>query len=403
MGFRAIYVDRNGTRKDRILEVATHAEALAKLQSDDVDVILNLRRLLPLERMLTRGTNGHAGKAMRLSQVQAFARSLGAYLKAGIPVQEALRLTGLAEPGLQSLCEAVKTNLSRGKSLDQALRETGYGFPLPFLALVKVGSEAGMLAQSLELEARRLQSTLSIRRDLSASMIYPVALLVLCICVILFMLGSIVPQLKSVMTNDAVRQAPVLSQAIFAASDHLVETSVWVWTLLAAMIGITIWFISWRFRGSFERLLLRLPVIGVVLKHLAAANFCFSMGTMLAAAIRMDHAWRLASGGLSLQPVRLELEQAGQRIVEGMNASMALKDCRALPDDVQAIFALGERTGTLSSLLLETAEFHSAEAVTRLRKLAAMIAPVLILIAGLVVGTFAVAMMTTILSVNQIQ
>lgn len=403
MSFRVIYLDRNGHRKDRILDAPTHAEALAVLGNDDVDVILKLRRLFPFERIFAGRKAAQSGKALGLSKVQAFARSLSAYLKAGIPVQEALRLTGLAEPLLAPLCEAVKINLSRGKSLDQALTDTGYRFPLSFLSLIKVGSEAGMLASSLELEARRLQSTLAIRRDLAASLIYPVALLGLCTGVILFMLGSIIPQLKSVMTSEALRQAPTLSQAIFTASDTLVETPVWVWPMLASLIVMTIWIAFHRFRGGIERLFLWLPMVGPILKHLAAANFCFSMGTMLSAAIRMDQAWRIAVKGLSLEKVRTELGQAGDRIVEGMTASAALKDCHALPDDIQAIFALGERTGTLSTLLLDTAEFHSGEAITRLRKAAAMVAPILILIAGLVVGAFAVAMMTTILSVNQIQ
>ncbi len=403
MEFRAEFLDRHGTKQRKILAASDRISAVQQLRDEGAELILNLRRAYPFEGLFEAFSSAKNGRPIQAAHLQAFARALGAYLKAGISIQEALRLVGAADKTLSVLSESVRARLANGLSIDLALAESGYSFPPTFLALIRAGAETGTLADVLSLEARRLQTTLTIRRDLVASLIYPVALLVLCGLVIVFMLGSIVPQLKAVMNDEVLERAPLLSRMVFSASDVVVAMPAWGWLMLPILIGAVGSFLIRRWHEDIARLLLGMPFIGSILRGLASSSFCFALGTMMTASVRMEQAWRLALGGITIKVLRDDLTRAGQRIVEGASAAAALAGTRTLPDDIAALFALGERTGTLPSLLLDAAEFHAGEALNQLRKLASFVAPILILIAGLIVGGFAVAMMTTILSVNQIQ
>jgi type II secretory pathway component PulF len=403
MEFRAEFLDRHGTTHRKALSAPDRTAAVQQLRDGHAEFILNLRRSYPFESLFEKLRSTGKPRSIRPAHLQAFSRALGAYLKAGISVQEALRLVGAADKTLYDLSENVRSRLANGLSMDVALVESGYDFPPTFLALIRAGSETGTLPDVLSLEARRLQTTLTIRRDLVASLIYPVALLLLCGLVILFMLGSIVPQLKAVMSDDVLDRAPLLSRAVFSASDLVTGMPGWAWFAFPILIGTAGSFLIRRWQGELTRFLLGMPLIGSILRSLASSSFCFALGTMMTASVRMEQAWRLALGGITIKALRDDLASAGQKIVEGASAAAALAGTRTLPDDVAALFALGERTGTLPALLLDAAEFHAGEALNRLQKLAGLIAPILILIAGLIVGGFAVAMMTTILSVNQIQ
>lgn len=399
--FATEFVDREGRRQREVLVAPARDEALATLRSR-ADIILTLRPTTLVDDLREAVSARFGSQRVKDTRLQSFAHILGAYLKAGIPIQEALRLTAAANPDIADIAHAVRGQLGVGLAIDDALRASGFRFPPSFVALVKAGAEAGNVHDVLSSEARRIRAFQEIRRDLATSLIYPAALIVMCVLVVGFMLAFIVPQIRASISEEAYRMIPAFSSAIFAASDAINAltpglAATGIILALIALIVIARWTAEWR-----QRRIVRLPVAGRIITSLAASSFCYSLGTMLAASVRTELAWGLAARGVSQPFIRTRLEAAGTRIVQGAQISTAAIWTGVLPEDVNAVFALGERTGTLPKLLLEVAEFHAGEALSRLRKLSGIAAPVVIMIAGIIVGAFAVAMMSTILSVNQV-
>lgn len=399
--FASTYIDREGRRRQEAFAAPDRDHALADLRLR-ADLILNLRRANFLDQVREWLETRFGKRQLSGGALQSFAHVLGSYLKAGISIQEALRLTASANPRLAGVADAVRANLASGLAIDDALRTSGFSFPSSFIALVKAGAESGTIHDVLTNEARRILAFQEIRRDLATSLIYPAALIVMCILVVGFMLAFIVPQIRVSVTEEALRSAPAFSVAIFAASDAINAMTPWgflIGMLFFVIAGILLlrWSAEWR-----QRTVLRLPLVGKIVSSLSASSFCYSLGTMLAASVRTELAWALATEGITQPYIRSQLVAAGTRIVQGTQISTAAAEARVFPEDVTSIFALGERTGTLHKLLLEVAEFHAGDALSRLRKLSSIAAPAVILLAGLIVAAFAVAMMSTILSVNQV-
>jgi general secretion pathway protein F len=399
--FATEFVDREGRRQREVLVASARDEALTILRSR-ADIILTLRPTTILDDLLEAFSARFGGRRINDARLQSFAHILGAYLKAGISIQEALRLTAAANPDVAGIAHAVRGQLGVGLAMDDAMRASGFQFPQSFVALVKAGAEAGNVHDVLSNEARRIRAFQEIRRDLATSLIYPAALIIMCVLVVGFMLAFIVPQIRASISEEAYRTIPAFSAAIFAASDGINAltpgiAAIGTVTVVGILILIAKATTEWR-----QRKIVQLPVVGRIITSLAASSFCYSLGTMLAASVRTELAWGLAARGVSQPFIRARLEAAGTRIVQGAQISTAAIWTGVLPEDVNSVFALGERTGTLPKLLLEVAEFHAGEALSRLRKLSSIAAPVVIMIAGIIVGAFAVAMMSTILSVNQV-
>lgn len=401
MLFSARYLDTTGTSRNEVFDASDVKSAQAALRTK-AQVILKLRPAgfadraqLWLNRRFGAGSVGN-------SELQGFAHVLGNYLKAGISIQEALRLTAIANPKTAKIVAPVRERLAAGVSIDEAIRTSGLAIPANFIALVRAGAESGTLQDVLSSEAKHILSYQEIRRDLMTSLIYPAALTVMCALVVCFMLIAIVPQIRSSISEEALARTSAIPHAIFSASDWLNTLTLMqslAFMLIFAIAGLLVssWTRAWR-----QRALVGAPVIGPILRSLNAASFCQALGTMLGASVRTEIAWRLASEAISQPYMRSQIRIAGQEIVQGAPLSNAVAKAGVFPEDVVAVFALGERTGTLPGLLREVADFHAGEALSKLRKLSGIAAPIVILIAGLLVGIFAVAMMSTILSVNQI-
>ncbi|MCZ8182423.1 MAG: type II secretion system F family protein [Beijerinckiaceae bacterium] len=401
MLFSGDYIDREGNRRREVLSANDKQTALGELHRR-ADVVLSLRQMNLVDRF-RQSLASRFGKA-RLSpgDLQSLAHILASYLKAGIAIQEALRLTAASNPRIGEVALSIRARLAAGLSLDQALPASGFAFPASFVALIKAGAESGTVHDVLASEAKRIRAIQEIRRDLATSLVYPAALIVMCVLVVGFMLAYIVPQIRSSVTEEALKNAPAFSIAIFTASDWL--NAMTPQTLVLGLAFLTIGSgVSLRLSASWRnRMIVRAPIIGRIIVSLSASSFCHALGTMLAASVRTELAWTLATASVSQPHIRQALQRAGNRIVQGVPMSVAIVEAGVLPEDVTSVFSLGERTGTLPKLLMEVAEHHAGDALARLRKLASIAAPAVILISGLLVGAFAVAMMSTLLSVNQV-
>lgn len=397
--FLAVMIDGNGSRSRRVIQASDLAGARALARQNAM--ILVAVRQLGLAGWLINAAQQQR-HAIGPERLQRFNHMLAAYLKAGIPVQDSLRLLGESTPELAPFAMTVRQNLADGHSLHAALQEAGFRLPPGFLSLVRAGMESGKLDQILENESRRAMMLIEIRRDLWSALIYPLVLISMSIVVILFMLGSIVPQIRAGMPAEAIERAPAISRVIFAASDflHAMATPQGFAALIAMAAAIAV-AIAARWQG-FVSLMTAAPGFGPITRSLRAATFAQSLGMMLESGVRLETAWRLAVESVQDPASRAALGQAGARILQGHSMSDAIAQSMTMPADVVSTFALGERTGTLPHLLRDVAALHAGEALARLRKISGIVVPAIILLSGLIVGSFAAAMMATIQSVNQI-
>lgn len=341
-------------------------------------------------------------KTIGPSELATFCSVLAGYLTAGVPIRDALLLIGHSHKKLSVLALGAANGIARGQSFEDALADTATPLPPAFLMLIRAGMEAGMLSEALKAEGKTLERSVRIRRDLAAALAYPIALAIIAMVVMALLLLVVVPQIRSSIPDASLPFLPLTSRTIFAMSEFVGGLE--PMNVALGTIGLFGVLLVLRRRSSRQRGrgLVRIPWIGSVARDLSVAAFCRSFGMLLGASMRAERAWALAARTVPLEPWRSLLEQAGRLVSEGGQVSDVLRSLPHIPEDLPAIVRLGERSGSLPVVLAEAGERYVESGLSRLQKLSAAAGPAVIIILGLIIGFFAVGVMSAILSVNEI-
>ena len=341
-------------------------------------------------------------KTIGPSELATFCSVLAGYLTAGVPIRDALLLIGHSHKKLSVLALGAANGIARGQSLEDALADTATPLPPAFLMLIRAGMEAGMLPEALKAEGKTLERSVRIRRDLAAALAYPIALAIIAMVVMALLLLVVVPQIRSSIPDASLPFLPLTSRTIFAMSEFVGGLE--PMNVALGTIGLFGLLLVLRRRSSRQRGrgLARIPWIGSVARDLSVAAFCRSFGMLLGASMRAERAWALAARTVPLEPWQSLLEQAGRLVSEGGQVSDVLRSLPHIPEDLPAIVRLGERSGSLPVVLAEAGERYVESGLSRLQKLSAAAGPAVIIILGLIIGFFAVGVMSAILSVNEI-
>lgn len=342
-------------------------------------------------------------KRLRQADIVDFCTVLAGYLEAGIPLRDALDLIAASHERLHDFASRTKLGASSGLPLDVAMQRAGFDLPVSLLPVVRAALASGTLPQTLRAEGEFMRKSSQIRTDMLTALAYPIVLFIVTIFVLGLLMLVVLPQIRSSFSLEVMQALPLVSRIVFAIGDALAAVT---WPMLLAFLIILMlagWFLRRKLGPLGEKLWLKVPLLGHALRHLHAATFCRSLGTLLKASVRAELAWRLAAETIGSRPIRHWLESKTERISAGepISALIAQSSDR-MPRDLAAITRLGERTGTLPEALIGTADRYSALGLATMQKLSAAAAPMVIVFLGLVIGFFAVGIMTAILSVNDV-
>jgi type IV pilus assembly protein PilC len=386
-----------GRRTERI-EAASQEDAKRQL-SRAGGLIVSVREESEARSGFFRGLSR---RKLRSPELSTFCTVLAGYLGAGVPLRDALLLIGHSHRRLSAVALGAAQGVARGQSLEDALADLPQTLPPSFLMLVRAAREAGMLPEALKAEGKTLERSVRIRRDLAAAMAYPVALTLIALVVMALLLLVVVPQIRASIPDASLPFLPFSSRVIFAASGFLVELDPLHVLVVAIAIAVLFFLLSRVRKNRPKSGLARWPLVGPIARDLSLAAFCRSFGMLLGASMRAERAWALAARTVPLEPWRSLLEKAGTTISEGGQVSDVLRALPHVPADLPAIVKLGERSGSLPVVLAEAGERYVESSLSRLQKLSAAAGPTVIILLGLMIGFFAVGIMSAILSVNEI-
>jgi type II secretory pathway component PulF len=335
-------------------------------------------------------------------QVAEVARYLALLLRAGVPLAEALEVTTRNRPGaLTTVLHQVRERISSGGTLADALGEHPRWFDRLFISAVQVGEIAGSLEEAFTELANHLQAGERLRSQLVGALAYPLIVLMLGIGVMVFLMTFVMPQLLEVLTTTG-RPLPAATVLLKNFSDFLIHR--WWAVLLVVGIGTAGVTLALRHpagRRGFERLLLRLPVLGALLQKSIVAGFAQQMSLLLRTGVPFVEAVRNVAPLTRSQVLRDELATVGNAVEAGSDIAPAMADTRIFPPVVVHLVAIGQDSGELTEMLSTLNERYESEVQLALSRFTTVLEPLLIVLLAAGVGFVVFACLMPILEATR--
>ena len=356
-----------------------------------------------------KGLPSEPGSVVRLlrgvkpAEVSVMTRQLSTLLGAGVPLIGSLEslVAQITNPTFKKIMAQVKDSVNEGNSLALSLSQHPKVFPSIYVNMVQSGEASGSLDVVMDRLADFGEHQQALRSRFKAALAYPIFMSIVAIIVLFVLVTFIVPNITSVFAE--MRQTlPLPTVVLIEVSDFLL--SFWWVILLALFCAILILRrIGRRPRGRYlwDRLKLRIPVVGQLNQKIALGRFARTLGSLLQSGVSLISALQIVSRIVDNVLVQEVIEKAGEEIQKGQSLAGSLSKSPWFPSMAIQMIAVGEQSGDLEGMLYKIAESQEREVETQIGALTSMLEPVMILVMGVVVGFIVFSIILPIIEMSQ--
>jgi type IV pilus assembly protein PilC len=338
-----------------------------------------------------RGVRRRGVKAKSLA---AFTRQFAVMIDAGLPLLECLDLLGTEEADrrLARVIRDTRFDVERGASLAEAMRRRPEAFDTLYANMVAAGEAGGILETILERLAAYTEKAMKLRGQVVAAMMYPAAVVTMAMLVVGVILWKVVPTFAELFTGLGA-ELPLPTRVVIGLSHGLVR-----WTPLliagagAAGFALHRYYRTDRGRRVVDGWLLDVPVVGSLLRRVAVARFCRTLGTLVGSGVPILEGLQVTAATCGNTVVQAALLATRRGIERGETMAGPLRQSAAFPPMVVQMIAVGEATGALDTMLLKVADFYEEEVDAAVAGVMALLEPLMVGFLGLVVGGIVIAM-----------
>jgi type IV pilus assembly protein PilC len=346
-----------------------------------------------------------AGRSIKPKDMAIFTRQLATMMKAGVPLLQAFDIVGRGNPNpsVTRLLNDIRSDVETGTSLSVAFRKYPRYFDNLYCNLVEAGEAAGILDQLLDRLAVYMEKTEAMKSKIKSALMYPISVLIVAFVVTAVIMIFVVPAFKEVFSNfGADLPAPTL--AVIAISEIFVK----YWWLIFGGIGGGLYFFfqAWRrnqkMQQFMDRLLLKVPIFGVLVDKSCVARWTRTLSTMFAAGVPLVEALDSvggASGNWVYESATIKIQQ---EVSTGTALTAAMTNANLFPSMVLQMCAIGEESGSIDHMLGKAADFYEAEVDDMVAGISSLMEPIIIVILGTVIGGIVVAMYLPIFKLGQV-
>lgn len=406
--FRYIAIGPQGEAERGVLEAASEAEAIARLRrqgrmpmraepADAPGLSLGARLGALFGARVPVG-------ALRAAERAHLTRELAVMLGAGQDLDRALRflIETATNARLARTLTALREAVRDGKPLAAALAQHPRSFPPLYVGLVRAGEAGGTLASTLDHLAALLERERALAASISTAMVYPALLALAAVGAIALLLTQVLPQFVPLFEeNGAALPGP--TQALITAGD-LVSRFGLAALLALALVGLALRAVLRRPgpRTAFDRLVLRLPVLGGMAREILAARFTRTLGTLLTNGVPLITALGITRDALGNRAGMRAVDEASQRARDGAGLAEPLRASLVLPPRTIHLLRLGEETGQLGTLALRAAEIHETASRLAIQRLVALLVPAITILMGAAIAGIVASLLLAMLSLNDL-
>jgi len=379
---------RAGALQEGVLLADTRDAAVATLRRQQITV-MNIREKGREIAFLPK-------IPVRVSQkrVAIFTRQFSVMLDAGLPLVQCLEILGEQEENktFRAMIQAVRTDVESGSSLADAMRKHPKGFDELYTNMIAAGEAGGILDVILQRLSTYIEKAVRLKSQVRSAMIYPVSVIVIAAGVVWLILWKVIPVFSQLFAGVG-SEMPWLTRVVVAASDFVGRFSIF----LLIGLGVALFFLNryhetHRGRRVIDGLLLKIPIIGMLLRKIAVARFCRTLATLTASGVPILDGLEITAktaGNAIIEDAVMAVRKA---VEEGRTVSEPLAETKVFPAMVTQMINVGEQTGALDQMLSKIADFYEEEVDTAVAGLMKLIEPLMITILGAIIGTIVTAM-----------
>jgi type IV pilus assembly protein PilC len=381
-------IDANGTSVEGVTKASTIGEARAHLLG---------KSLYPVKIEEKRGKLASielTQEKVKKKELMHFTRQLAVFVKAGIPLTEAMEIIGdeTTDAALQRTIAHMVEEIRNGGTLSGAAAKHPEAFPMYYIGILGSAELTGRLDETLENLAGYLERELDTRAKVVSSLSYPGVVMVLAVFTVAVLAGYVLPQFKPLFEElDA--DLPFATRALLFVAT-LFST---LWYIPFTIGGIFTAFLIWMMKSDAGRvfkdhMVLKIPVVRGIVEYAILERFCRILGAMVRAGVPLPDAMRTTTDATSNSVYRERLAEAQIEMMEGGGFSRPLANTELFPGAARQMFKVGEETGTLDEQLHVASIYFDRELEQRLKKFTTMFEPLMIVFVGLIVGFVAIAL-----------
>ncbi|MDI6747768.1 MAG: type II secretion system F family protein [Rhodocyclaceae bacterium] len=327
--------------------------------------------------------------------ITLFTRQLATMMKSGVPLLQSFDIVskGAANPAVGKLIADIKMDVETGSALNQAFRKYPLQFDQLYCNLVEAGEQAGILDQLLERLAIYKEKTQAIIGKIKSALFYPISVLVVAFIVTAVIMIFVVPQFKQVFSSFGA-DLPGPTLVVIAISDFFVAN--WFFIFGAVGAGLYAFFYTWkrslRMQMIMDKLALRLPIFGEVIRKATMARWTRTLSTMFAAGVPLVEALDSVGGASGNYVYREATKQIKAEISTGSSLTVAMQNANVFPNMVLQMVSIGEESGQLDAMCSKVADFFEAEVDDAVDALSSLMEPLIMVVLGVLIGGIIIAM-----------
>ncbi|MBM3341146.1 MAG: type II secretion system F family protein [Betaproteobacteria bacterium] len=347
---------------------------------------------------------GRGGKVTE-KDISLFTRQLATMMKSGVPLLQAFDIVGKghANPAVSRLLLDIKTDVETGASLKQAFEKHPLYFDALFCNLIGAGESAGILDSLLDRLATYKEKILAIKSKIKSALFYPVSIIVVAFVITAVIMIWVIPAFKEVFASFGA-DLPAPTVLVMTISEYFVQ----YWWLIFGSIGaggyafFYFWKRSVKMQIVMDRLLLRVPVFGELIRKSAVARWTRTLSTMFAAGVPLVEALDSVAGAAGNHEYYTATKKIQSEVATGSSLTSAMENSKVFTNMVVMMVSIGEESGSLDAMLSKVADFYEAEVDDSLAALSSLMEPIIMVVLGTLIGGMVIAMYMPIFKMGSV-
>lgn len=337
--------------------------------------------------------------------ITLFTRQLATMMKAGVPLLQSFDIVGKghSNPAVAKLLLDIKSDVETGSSMSAAFRKYPLYFDALFCNLIGAGEQAGILDTLLDRLATYKEKIQAIKSKIKSALFYPISIIVVAFVIVAVIMIFVIPAFKDLFSSFGA-ELPAPTLIVMAISDVFVN---WWWAIFGS-IGGGIWFFfyTWKrslsMQATMDRLILKVPVFGALIRKATIARWARTLATMFSAGVPLVEALDSVAGAAGNRVYYDATKKIQSEISTGTSLTVSMQNTNVFPNMVLQMTAIGEESGALDAMLSKVADFFEAEVDDAVDALASLMEPVIMVVLGTLIGGLVVAMYLPIFKMGSV-
>ena len=333
-------------------------------------------------------------KAAPAKNLAVFTRQFSVMIDAGLPLVQCLEILGTQEEdkNFSAVILQTRADVEGGASLAEAMKKHPKTFDPLYSNMIAAGEAGGILDTILKRLATYIEKAVKLKSQVKSAMIYPAAVVVIATGVVAIILWQVIPTFASLFTGLGAT-LPLPTRIVITASDYTVQFMPLVLLLLGGSVfGFRRYYANESGRRVIDRLTLKLPVLGPVLRKIAVARFCRTLSTLIASGVPILEGLDITARTAGNATVEDAVQSTRKRIERGETIARPLRQTGVFPSMVVQMIAVGEATGALDTMLSKVADFYEEEVDAAVAGMLTLLEPIMLSFLGVVVGGIVISM-----------